>query len=200
MIVYTERHGAASNVAIEGVREELGVSSDSWVVGFWRGSDGAFLNNQVLIYSTSEIQERNDTFEVGLNFKGMVAVGDDSGGRVILINKNGSEGFFLVDAGSVSLDEADKFETLEGVLDFIGQEDDDIESRVGNIVALGCKPSLEEIIGVKKSLGLNLSVVELKAVLAEQGKVVLKSVYEQRYKEALVKFSHIIEFRVGGVL
>lgn len=197
MVTYTERHRAASATDIEALSKRLGLSGGSWIVKFWKGSDGALLNDQVMIYSVGDIEERNSTFEVDKNFKDKIAVGDDSGGRMILIDKSGVAGFWLVDSGSVSLNEFDRFESLERLLDFIEEgEGDHLGAGVGDIITIGgCKPSLDEVIGVKKMLGIDSSVVHLKAILAESGEVIMKSVYAQKYKEALLKYAHIIRFR-----
>lgn len=197
MVIFTERHGAAAAASIEALRNALGISNRAWIVDFWRKSDGALLNDQVLIYSVSDIEGRNNTFEVEDNFKGMIAVGDDSGGRLILINKCGEGDFFLVDSGSTTLDGCDRFETIEKLLDYIEEDEGEVATAgLGDIFSKGsCKPSIEEVVGIKKMLGLNYSIVQLKAMLAESGQVVMKSVYAQKYQEALKRFSHIIEFR-----
>ncbi|MFV3284720.1 SMI1/KNR4 family protein [Pseudomonas sp. NY15356] len=195
MRIYTERHDAAPDKLIEEVAERLGIVTGSWILEFWRKSDGALLNDQVLIYSTSDIEERNDTFEVDKNFKGMVAIGDDSGGRIILIDKNDAGKLWLVDAGSVSLEASDQFVSLDQLLDFIVSEDDVDDVGVGDIVTVGSKPSLDEVFNIKKALAVNVSVVELKKLLEEPGQVLLRSVYAQKYERALIEFSHIIRFR-----
>lgn len=199
MVIFTERHGAASAASIEALRNALGISNRAWIVDFWRKSDGALLNDQVLIYSVSDIEERNNTFEVEDSFKGMIAVGDDSGGRLILINKCGEGDFFLVDSGNTTLDGCDRFETIEKLLDYIEEDEGEGEvatAGLGDIFSKGsCKPSIEEVVDIKKMLGLNYSIVQLKAILAKSGQVVMKSVYAQKYQEALKRFSHVIEFR-----
>jgi len=197
VVVYTERRGAASDKDIEALSKRLGLSIGSWVVGFWKVSDGALLNDQVMIYSVADIDERNSTFEIDKNFKGKIAVGDDSGGRMILIDKSGVPGFWLVDSGSVSLDEFDRFDSLEKLLGFIEEDEEgDLGAGVGDIITIGgCKPSLEEVVGIKKSLGIDSSVVYLKKILAEPGEVIMKAVYAQKYRDVLLKYSHIIRFK-----
>ncbi|ORL62998.1 SMI1/KNR4 family protein [Pseudomonas putida] len=195
MLIYTERHDAAPDKLIEEVAERLGIVTGSWILEFWRKSDGALLNDQVLIYSTSDIEERNDTFEVDKNFKGMVAIGDDSGGRIILIDKNDAGKLWLVDAGSVSLEASDQFVSLDQLLDFIASEDDVDDVGIGDIVTVGSKPSLDEVFNIKKALAVNISVVELKKLLEEPEQVLLRSIYAQKYERALIEFSHIIRFR-----
>jgi len=196
VVVYTERRGAASDKDIEALSKRLGLSIGSWVVGFWKVSDGALLNDQVMIYSVGDVDERNSAFEIEKNFKGKIAVGDDSGGRMILIDKNGVPGFWLVDSGSVSLGEFNRFESLEKLLDFIEEDEEGgLGTGVADIITIGgCKPSLEEVVGIKKSLGIDSSVVCLNKILAEPGEVIMKAVYTHKYRAALLKYSHIIRF------
>ncbi|MFJ4111523.1 SMI1/KNR4 family protein [Pseudomonas sp. NPDC089758] len=198
MMILSESQDGASEVRVEALCKRLGISSASWIVDFWRKSDGALLNDQVTIYSVSDVEERNRTFEIDRNFRGMIAVGDDSGGRVLLIDKNGSGSIFLVDSGSVSLEGSDKFGTLDKLLDFIvdDAEEGSSISGMGDITTIGsCKPTLDEVVDIKKMLGIDSSVVHLKSILSEPGKVVVRSVNLQKYKDVLIKFSHLIEFK-----
>ncbi|MFR0674663.1 hypothetical protein ACLUUI_14570 [Enterobacterales bacterium AW_CKDN230030176-1A_HGKHYDSX7] len=97
----------------------MGLSRESWIAECWKRHDGAFLCDQVLIYSTDEIEERNRTFEVATYFKGHVAVGDDSGGRLILVSTAAFDGFLVVDSGSATLDDAEVLSDLSRVLAYI---------------------------------------------------------------------------------
>lgn len=196
MPIYTERYNAAPDKLIEEVAKRLGIATGSWILEFWKKSDGALLNDQVLIYSISDIEERNHTFQVDKNFKDMMAIGDDSGGRIILIDKNDAGKFWLVDTGSMSLEASDQFVSLDQLLDFIASEDNVDEATVGDIVTIGCsKISTEEIVSIKKALAINVSIVELKRLLEKSGQVLLRSIYAQKYERALTEFSHIIKFR-----
>lgn len=170
MIIYTEQHNAAPSASIESTCEKLGITSDSWIVAFWKKNNGALFNDLLLIYSIDEIADRNSTFEIDIYFKQMIAIGDDSGGRVILIKKNGKDGFFLVDIGSASLENSEQFESFEDVLRHLISEKVDIEEDLGDIVTIGaCKPTPEEVLGVKKMLGVGFSVTQLKPCCADLG-------------------------------
>lgn len=197
MVIITKRHVAASTASVEALCKRIGISSSAWIVEFWKESNGALLNGQVVVYSVGDIEERNNTFEVDKNLNDMIAVGDDSGGRLVMINKSGKSDFFLVDSGSVSLDHSDRFGSLEELLDFIEEDEGGgTGAGLGDIISTGRgKPSLEEVVAIKKMLGLSSSIVHLKAMLAERGKVVVSSVYSQKYKDALLKYPDIIEFR-----
>jgi hypothetical protein len=196
MIIYTERHEPVSVSSIEATCEKLGFSKGSWIAGFWKESNGAILNDQVLIYSVDDIAERNETFEIDLNFKEMIAIGDDSGGRAILIKKNGEDGFFLVDTGSSSLSNSDRFGSLDQLLVFLLSEQDDADEEFGDIITTGgSRPTLEDVVGIKKMLGVGFSIVQLKSMLSEAGHTLLSSVYSQKYRDALVRFSNLIRFK-----
>jgi len=198
MMVFSESHDGASDARVEALCKRLGISCASWIVDFWKKSDGALLNDQVLIYSVSDVEERNRTFEIDRDFNGMITVGDDSGGRVLLINKNGSGNIFLVDSGSVSLEGSHQFVTIDKLLDYIEHVEEGGSSGggIGDIITIGvCRPTLDEVVGIKKMLGIDLSVLHLKSILSEPGKVVVRSVHVQKYKDVLMRFSDLIEFR-----
>jgi len=198
MMIFSESHDGASEASIGELCKRLGISSASWIVDFWKKSDGSLLNDQVSIYSVGDVEERNQTFAIDKNFRGMIAVGDDSGGRVLLIDKNGSGNIFLVNSGSVSLEGSDQFGTLDKLLDFIEDDGEKGSSGggIGDIITIGgCKPTLDEVVGIKKLLGVDLSVVHLRSILSEPGKVVMRSAYLQKYEDVLIGFSHLIEFK-----
>ena len=62
-------------------------------------SDGVVSEDGVTLYRSDVLAERNATFEVGRYANSCIAIGDDSGGRLIMMSPSG-EGV-LVDAGSV---------------------------------------------------------------------------------------------------
>jgi hypothetical protein len=51
----------------------------------WGLADGFMLNDGIKVYSTSEIIERNRTFEVDEYAPGYLMIADDSGGMAILV-------------------------------------------------------------------------------------------------------------------
>ncbi|WP_133248878.1 SMI1/KNR4 family protein [Pseudomonas sp. CC120222-01a] len=122
MIKYSACGGMATLEEIKAVCMRLQLDVDSWLVDFWRQRNGALLNDQVLIYSTVDIEERNATFQVDEHFNGMVAVGDDSGGRLILIDRDGASGLVLVDSGSGSLAGCERFKSMMELLAYIEEE------------------------------------------------------------------------------
>ncbi|WP_447511694.1 SMI1/KNR4 family protein [Acinetobacter geminorum] len=70
-------------------------------------SDGLSFENGVIIYSSGEVLERNQTYEVQKYAGDYISIGDDSGGRSILIPFLDS-GVFIVDQGSMDPDDMEK--------------------------------------------------------------------------------------------
>jgi SMI1 / KNR4 family (SUKH-1) len=77
------------------------------------------LNDRVVLFSASELDERNSTYEVGEYAPGWVMIGDDSGGRAILLNaRQDPIGVFIVGTGSMVPDDAEQLApTIESWLD-----------------------------------------------------------------------------------
>ncbi|UXH76183.1 SMI1/KNR4 family protein [Roseateles amylovorans] len=95
--------GADSNELIA-LEQQLGYTIPSEHKVLLQMANGFTLENGVFIYSSSELFERNSTFEVDRYSPGYIAIGDDSGGRSILIARE-KAGVFLVDQGSMDPDE-----------------------------------------------------------------------------------------------
>lgn len=77
-----------------------------------RSANGFSLQTGVVVYSSDEIFERNETLEVSTYAPGYLAIGDDSGGRSILISFI-SECVCLVGQGSM---DSDDFEMISNSL------------------------------------------------------------------------------------
>ena len=70
---------------------------------FLASHSGGTRDDGLLLYSPHEISERNRTFEVQRYGPGVVAVGDDSGGRLIVIYFSDPKAEpFLVEAGALT--------------------------------------------------------------------------------------------------
>lgn len=121
-ILYTEAGAPASAPEIRAVCDELGLAHHAWLTAFWAQHNGAMLNDRVLIYATDFIGERNETYEVGSNFPEYVSIGDDSGGRLILMPISGDMSFHLIGAGDPFIDDAEVFASIEALLAYIESE------------------------------------------------------------------------------
>jgi hypothetical protein len=88
---------------IDRLSELLGVlpeQLDRW----YRLTNGFLLASGVGLYSVMDLVERNDTFEVHEYCPGFLLIGDDSGGRGILINTDSSsESVYSSDFGDLSV-------------------------------------------------------------------------------------------------
>lgn len=67
---------------------------------------GQFVGDLVRFYSADEVIERNECYETRQYCPGFLAIGDDSGGRAIVIDPQlALPAVFVVDHGSMSRDE-----------------------------------------------------------------------------------------------
>ncbi|QEI08723.1 hypothetical protein FXN63_24905 [Pigmentiphaga aceris] len=122
-MIYTYANAPASAADIQAMCEQLGLPATCWLGGFWAAHNGAMLNDLVVIYATDDIAERNQTYDVGTSFPDHVSVGDDSGGRLILMPKSGAPRFHLLDAGDPFIEDADVFDSLEALVAYVVSED-----------------------------------------------------------------------------
>lgn len=191
-IKYTETKHAASAKSITDIIQTLGVDRDVWIVKFWSRYDGALLNDQVLMYSTNDIVERNQTYEIGINFPERVLIGDDSGGRLILIDKTIPDVFYLIDSGDPFLEDAVIFHSIEELMDNISGEETDL-SATFNIVAIASdKPTPQEVLAIKKGLGLSFSITDLKGKLEKRNEIILSDVKIVKYEAIVMAYNHLI--------
>ena len=69
---------------------------------FLRTNEGTIRGVSLLLYHASDVAERNQTFEVGKYLPGYLAIGDDSGGRLIVIRIRDEQAVpYIVDAGAL---------------------------------------------------------------------------------------------------
>ena len=70
-------------------------------------ANGFMLEKGLFIYSAEEVFERNETFEVSQYAPNYLAIGDDGGGRSVLIPFEGV-GVYIVDQGSMEPEDMEK--------------------------------------------------------------------------------------------
>jgi hypothetical protein len=103
------RHPPASPEAINRLRAELGLELlPGEYVAFLAQADGVEAD-AFSLYPCQDVPERNRTYEVALYAPGYFAIGDDGGGRAIVL-RAGDEAspVFVVGHGSMSPDEMRK--------------------------------------------------------------------------------------------
>ncbi|WP_434694681.1 SMI1/KNR4 family protein [Pseudomonas sp. Z1-14] len=97
-------NNAISNAQLAELQRELGMQLPDVYVQMLNLANGFSLESGVVMYSSDELVERNETFEVKKYAPGYLAVGDDSGGRSILLSLV-NKGVYLVDQGSMDPDD-----------------------------------------------------------------------------------------------
>jgi len=196
VIAYTETNPPASDDNITVACGQLNIDKSGWLVEFWKVHDGAMLNDRVLIYSTAHIAERNETYQINMNFPDHVLVGDDSGGGLILIPKVGSSEFYFIDSGDPFIDDAEIYHSMESLVEnIIEGEDSDYDPDIGNIVSISkVKAKSSEVLGIKKGLGLDFSIKVLAEILDIENSMLLQGVNVNKYRKVLAEYGHLISF------
>lgn len=67
-------------------------------------ANGFTCQTGLVIYSMDDLLERNETFEVRTYAKNYLAIGDDSGGRLVMLHSQ-LPGVWIVDSGSLDPDD-----------------------------------------------------------------------------------------------
>lgn len=192
--IWTEARAPAKTNAIESALLSLGVSEYSWLAEFWRLHDGAFLNDLILIYSTVDVLERNEDYQIASGFPSYYLIGDDSGGRLLLVKKDCPEKFFIIDAGDPFIDESEGFLSFEALIENLITDTQD-ESDLGDIISLGAEHiGNSEILFLKKNLGVSDSITNLKAKLNKRDEVICQNVNLMKYRRVLEACSKFIRF------
>jgi hypothetical protein len=191
---YSGVNPPASAAMINETIRLLEVDEDVWIARFWALYNGALLDDQLLIYSTEEIVERNKTYDIDKDFPGQLLVGDDSGGRLVLIDRSAEDKFYLIGSGNPFLDDSEIFFSVEALLAYVLEDGNELPDSV-SILAIGkAKATLQEILEIKKGLGLNDSVKNLKEKLEKENEVVLKEVKAAKYEGVSARYRHLIRF------
>jgi hypothetical protein len=91
---------AATDADVQEAERSLGFLLPPGLVAFLSQSNGLSTDDGCVIYGTRDLPERNETFEVGAYAPGFLAIGDDSGGRMALIDRS-SHAVLVSDAGDM---------------------------------------------------------------------------------------------------
>ena len=113
---YTEKKPPADVEKITRTAQQLSINPGSWITRFWWSCDGAMIEDLVKIYSTDEIAERQQTYEIAEYFPEYLLIGDDSGGRLILVDRSVIERFYLLDSGCPSINDGLTFSSIDALI------------------------------------------------------------------------------------
>ena len=93
----------AKHELIAEVEQWLGTALPVEYVKFLLSYDESLIGKQVLIYAAESLIERNETYETKIYCPGYLTIGDDSGGRAVVIPIDQPLcKVYLVDHGSMS--------------------------------------------------------------------------------------------------
>ncbi|WLH54022.1 SMI1/KNR4 family protein [Pseudomonas tolaasii] len=98
--------GGASESGLQGLELQLGKSIPHEYKLLLRQSNGVWHKSGLVIYAIEDVFERNETMGAIRYATGYLAIGDDSGGRAILVPYEGV-GVYIVDQGSMDPDDFD---------------------------------------------------------------------------------------------
>lgn len=155
--------------------EELHVAQSQLAVQFpndyaelLRASNGISLNSGGIIYSSGQLVERNMTYEVFQYAPGMLAIGDDGGGKLILISLklSTSSAVYFVDSGalgavipSMANSSLETWANVGFPLQVsTGEESPDFGDLY--LVAIPAE-GVKSLLGIKDVLGINLSLLDM---------------------------------------
>lgn len=91
---------------IDAVQRALGHALPASYAAFLQDWTEGLCGEQVLLYGADSLMERNATYETQLSCPGFIAIGDDSGGRAVMLALDGSDrAVYLVGHGSMQRDD-----------------------------------------------------------------------------------------------
>lgn len=190
------RNKPATLQDISRAEKEIGYSFPLSLVELLSCSNGLLVEDDLSLrlYSTEEIAERNATYEVATYAPTMLCIGDDGGGRAILLERE-SGTVYLVDMGS--LVKEDVIFLAESITEwsqngFALKEEETV--LIVDVYLIGVpEGGARELLRLKKELNLPLSAVELHKGLKELPFCLLRSVPYQKYAPLSDRYKKIIE-------
>jgi hypothetical protein len=173
-----------------------------------RAANGIEFENGAILYTSGQLLERNMTYEVFEYLPNMLAIGDDGGGKLLLIERklNSMSIVYAIDAGSLGVIEptviSPSLETWanNGFLlgsSELGETPEFADIYLTQIPAEGMK----SFIGIKAELGINTTLIEMKKGAESLPFLVLQRVpfgkYQKRAERANHLFGKCLEVRAS---
>lgn len=95
-----------SRQAIDAFRQALGHALPAYYVAFLEEWSAATRGGQVLLYGAEDLMERNANYETQQYCPGFITIGDDGGGRAVMLALDGLDrAVYLVDHGTMQRDD-----------------------------------------------------------------------------------------------
>jgi hypothetical protein len=159
---------SATEIDIEIVEKRLNTILPISYKELLQASNGLATNEGIIIYGTNDILERNETWETQEYAPGFVSIGDDSGGRVLLMSLSDKEEILIVDSGDMTPDHAELISTnlIQWVTNGLRidlKETSCIDwSENCKLVVVNIQDGgLKDLIKIKAILGINMPTSEL---------------------------------------
>lgn len=181
-------HRPATAMAIERVSAALTARLPPSYVQFLETTDGLHTDLGVVLYSTEDLVERNQTFEVHRYLPRYVAVGDDSGDRLLVMDRD-TPRVYLVDQGSLaeqslSLLAPELASWVEaGCVLELDEDDQALDgSRRVDVVMVAAPANNGVLQLIRRELNLAVGLVELKAMIQHLPVTLLNGVPYGKYR------------------
>ena len=95
-----------SQQEIEAIERWLGHVLPAYYLHFLRDWEEGMRGEQVLLYGAESLVERNETYDTQQSCPGYITIGDDSGGRAVMLAlDDGDRAVYLVGHGSMQRDD-----------------------------------------------------------------------------------------------
>lgn len=160
---------SANELDIKKVEMELNTQLPSSYKELLQTSNGVATNEGIYIYGTDDILERNAIWKTDDYAPGFISIGDDSGGRVILMRQDvEKEEILIVDSGVMSPEFASLISN--NLIHWINSGlKIDIDDKTNINWSENCKVvvvdtfngALKDLVKIKNIFGLNISTSEL---------------------------------------
>jgi hypothetical protein len=174
---------------IQTAERELGTVFPDPLRSAWLNRGSLRLDGDWQIYGATDIVERNQTFEIQEYAPHLLLIGDDGGGRGLLIERSvKNPQVMCIDLGAVGSDDGSSLGYLSDVLAgrFLDLRED--QKHVGFVDIVLVHPprgGLASLVKIAKRLGLQKSITDLKAMLDDLPAVLLSKVRVVKYEAAV---------------
>lgn len=121
--LYNYKNPPASAEDIAMAMQKCDIKPDAWIIRFWAQCDGAMIEDLVIIHSTDSIVERQQAYDISAAFPDHLLIGDDSGGRLVLMERTAEPRFYLQDSGNPFIEDAKVFSSLDALIKAVVEED-----------------------------------------------------------------------------
>jgi hypothetical protein len=157
-------------------------------------TNGLSMPEGFVLYSTEDIVERNATYEVAQYAPSHIAIGDDSGGRMVLMRAAADE-IAVVHSDMGDL-EPSRFASLSGnVINWIRDgalvRDDTLPASdllaMVDVYLERAPADLRGLLEIKRTLSLDLSLGEMKQAMAAAPRPLIRGVPSQKWRMRLEK-------------